>query len=233
MKVDVLGDTSQGAINSLNTVVQSSAENSATSQISSVSFSSQDTPPSSAAFSQALSNGRNSNRLVHSTSSVTNGKHGTSSKASSYAVSVSSSSRNFGLPFLSAHNKQIYEDQLEGIERDSDNLNGNPDENLFVIPSQTPVKEESTFEHPGARSGSGRRVWNTHPQTRNPSVSTNIYSNNNSSSHLGVGNNHNRESLEAENIVLDSSTRRSGGRRNATGQYRRYFRHFDSWDVAA
>jgi len=112
MTFDVVGDAAgQGSFDTLNTITQNSAENSATSQISSVSFSSQDNPQQSSAFSQAVSNGRNNNRLVHSTSSVTNGAQGTSSRASSYAIAVSSSSRNFDLPFLPT-DKQVYEEDF-------------------------------------------------------------------------------------------------------------------------
>jgi len=118
MSVDVAGDSVPGSYNTLNTVSQNSAENLATSQISSVSYSSHDTPQSASAFSQALSNGRNANRMVHSTSSVTNGAHGTNSKSSSYAISVSSSSRNFDLPFLT--DKQVYDED-------------------FVVPTEAPA----------------------------------------------------------------------------------------------
>ena len=111
MTLDLEGEPNPGSVDALNTVTHNSAENSATSQISSVSFSSHDNPQSASAFSQAVSNGRNSNRMVHSTSSVTNGEHGTNSKSSSYAISISSSSRNFDLPFL-AQDKQVYEEDF-------------------------------------------------------------------------------------------------------------------------
>lgn len=155
MSVDVVGDAAgQGSFNTLNTITQNSAENSATSQISSVSFSSHDHPQQASAFSQSVSNGRNNNRLVHSTSSVTNGAHGTSSKASSYAIAISSSSRNFDLPFLNP-DKQVYEED-------------------FVVPTQPqPV--------PKTRAG----------QTREG----------------------------------------SGSRGNKNEPFRKYFRHFDTWDT--
>lgn len=114
MTTDISSDSSGDppSFNTLNTITQNSAENSATSQISSVSFSSHDHPQQASAFSQSVSNGRNNNRLVHSASSVTNGAHGTtSSKSSSYAIAVSSSSRNFDLPFLNG-DKQVYEEDF-------------------------------------------------------------------------------------------------------------------------
>lgn len=128
MTVDIAGDAAghgQNSFNTMNTITQNSDENSATSQISSVSFSSHDHPQQASAFSQSVSNGRNNNRLVHSTSSVTNGEHGTSSKASSYAIAVSSSSRNFDLPFLNP-DKQVYEED-------------------FVVPNQPPQSSPTSI----------------------------------------------------------------------------------------
>jgi hypothetical protein len=155
MTFDVVGDAAgQGSFNTLNTITQNSAENSATSQISSVSYSSHDHPQQASAFSQALSNGRNNNRLVHSTSSVTNGEKGTSSRASSYAVAISSSSRNFDLPFLAGvgSDKQLYEDD-------------------FVVPIPTesppppPVQIKTRSGH--TREESGSRLGNANAQFKN------------------------------------------------------------------
>lgn len=150
MTVDMVDESVvPGSYNTLNTISQNSAENMATSQISSVSYASHDTPQSASAFGQALSNGRNTNRMVHSTSSVTNGAHGTNSKSSSYAIAVSSSSRNFEVPFIT--DKQVY------------------DEDDFVVPTVRPSipkarsgawpnnRHSSNHRHQTLTNGVGRR----------------------------------------------------------------------------
>lgn len=218
MSTDLAGDSAAAAVNdggsnynTLNTLVQNSAENAATSQISSVSFSSNDHPQSASAFGQAISNGRNSNRLVHSTSVVTNGAEGTSSRASSYAIS---SSRNFDPPLFITTDKQVYDED-------------------FVVPTSIVPKTKIA------------NSWND-MQTNNNNKNHHYVSQKHEPMHFvrsggggtGGGNNqllrssHNSPDPEFRNRS-NSNRQRDSTNSSQSAQdveYRKYFRHFDSWD---
>lgn len=266
MTVDVAADNGPGGVNAINTITQGSAENSASSQISSVSFSSHDHPQSAGAFSQAISNGRNNNRLVHSTSSVTSGQQGTTSRASSYAIAISSSSRNFDLPFINpaavggegqqqggnqSQDKQIYDEE-------------------FIVPSELP--QTKSRAPPSSRRSGGSRYTEGRPYYQRPAPSlvlssppsstttttttastptyvvrrpaptlvvgniNNNHNNNNHNTHRdyysnnNYNNHHNYQqhpnyTNNPSNFLPDET----GHINRNSSDYRKYFRHFDSW----
>lgn len=269
MTVDVAADNGPGNVNTINTVTQGSAENSATSQISSVSFSSHDHPQSAGAFSQAISNGRNNNRLVHSTSSVTSGQQGTTSKASSYAVAISSSSRNFDLPFINpatiggagnsgngnTQDKQIYDEEFVvpselpqtksrvppppsssssrrhgGGEEGRSSFYPRPAPSLIITSptssSTTSTTTTTTASTPTTyivpRPAPTLVVGNTYNRDRDQQLYSNYY--NNHSSHQNY--------QQHPNYANNPNFSEEGGPNKNSSDYRKYFRHFDSWDYS-
>jgi hypothetical protein len=208
MTTDLVGDLGQNSLNTLNTVTQNSAENTATSQISSVSFTSHDNPHSASAFSQAVSNGRNQNRQVHSTSSVTNNAHGTNSRASSYAISLSSSSRNFDIPFLP--DKQVYDDDFVvptyGPKIRSGQWGRGRDNHLSLpnVENDPPVRSGLTWREGGGGGGRGRNNnWKKHGDRQ-----------------------------QQQQLQLPQQQQQELLHQEKPKETKKYFRHFDSWDTA-